>query len=239
MSKAARTSAVLPFYVTASVLGLSSILLLALYPPVAVGDISFRKPLIGAVFTLICILGGSAVVFPKECASMLGSKEKRGSFASHTTYSNNQTIRGHHLDCGRFAPHTIRVKERVLCAACTGLCLGTFVAIAGTAIYFFAGVDFGQFGLLFVAVGAALVALGFAQFKFPGFVRLLLNAFFVVGAFFILVGADAFLQNLLIDFYLLSLVVLWILTRVLLSLWDHSRICRSCTSECEMKKERV
>jgi hypothetical protein len=170
---------------------------------------------------------------------MLGSREKGKSLAFHTAHSNNQALKGHHLDCERFFPHTLQVKGRVLCAACSGLFLGALVAIIGTTVYFFAGVEFGQFELPLVAVGAVLVVFGFIQFRFPGFIRLLVNALFVVGAFFVLLGADSLLENLQIDLYLLSLIALWILTRVLLSQWDHSRICRSCTSECRMKKERV
>jgi len=101
--------------------------------------------------------------------------------------------------------------------------------------YFFLALGFGQSVWLFVTAGVGLVALGFAQFKFPGLARLLVNTFFVVGAFFVLLGVDALLQNLLIDLYIISLILLWIMTRILLSQWDHSHICRLCTNECEMR----
>jgi hypothetical protein len=31
----------------------------------------------------------------------------------------------------------------------------------------------------------------------------------------------------------------WLLTRVLLSQWDHSRICRECRFSCSMKRVKI
>ena len=221
--------------VLASFLGLASLALLVLNPTTSADGFAFRKPLIGSVFLSICVLGGLAVILPKECNSLFGSQEKSKSFSFHSASSGNQVLKGHHVDCERFLPHTMKAGGRVLCAACSGLFLGALIAIAGTVAYFFLGLDFGQSVGFFVTAGVGLVALGFVQFKFPGLARLLVNAFFVVGASSILLGVDALLQNLLIDLYIISLVLLWIMTRILLSQWDHSRICRSCTNECEMR----
>jgi hypothetical protein len=124
-----------------------------------------------------------------------------------------------------------------MCAACTGLFLGAVIGVLGAVVYFFIGLDVEQFSFPLVGVGVGLVAMGFAQFKFRSLIRLFLNALFVLGAFCILIGLDAFTRNLLVDFYVISLIILWILTRILLSEWDHSRICRSCTSECKIQKE--
>jgi hypothetical protein len=123
-----------------------------------------------------------------------------------------------------------------LCAACSGLFLGAVAAILGTMAYFFSSIELGQFGLSLLIAGMGLVALGFVQFKFPKIARLLVNALFVVGAFLILLAADILLMNLFFELYVISLTLLWILTRILLSQWDHSRICRSCTVDCESKK---
>jgi len=223
-------------FVLASVLGLTTLALFAISSPVSADGFILRKPLVGSIFTLICILGALAVVFPKECNSILGSGGEGKSFVFHAVPSSNLALKGHHINCERFFPHTLRFEGHVLCAACSGLFIGALASLFGAVLYFFVGIELEQLKLLFVAVGAALVIVGFIQFRFPSFTRLVLNAFFVVGAFLVLIGVDALVENLLIDLYLISLIMLWIFTRILLSQWDHSRTCRSCTSECEMKK---
>jgi len=55
---------------------------------------------------------------------------------------------------------------------------------------------------------------------------------FVFGAFLVLVGIDALAENLFVDLFLTVLISFWILTRIQLSQWDHSRICRDCKSPC-------
>jgi hypothetical protein len=236
MPKKPQPNLVLLIYLIFSAFGLVAVVLLVLYPPSTSIDIPFRKPVVGAVFTLICAFGGFATLFPKECSKMLGSHKEDKSVASHTAHSEDYSIRGHHPDCEGFSSHVIRINGRVLCAACTGLFLGAIFATVGTVAYFFAGLEIEQFGFSAVAFGLGFVVLGFVQFRFRSFVRLLLNVVFVVGAFFILVGMDALMENLLVDFYLASLVILWIFTRILLSEWDHLRICRFCMLECKVKK---
>ncbi|NWG11705.1 hypothetical protein HXY33_08200 [Candidatus Bathyarchaeota archaeon] len=225
---------VLPIYLIFSAFGLTTLIILMFFPPSPTVDIPWRKPIIGALFTVICILGGFAATIPRKCSKIFGSHGENRLVAFPTVHSNSYVVKGHHLDCGKFSSHTITLRGHVLCVACTGLFLGAIAAIIGAVAYFFAGLDIEQFGLPSIAIGIGFIALGFTQFRFSGYVRLLLNAFFVIGAFSILTGADAFMKNLFIDFYLLSLMVLWVLTRILLSEWDHSRICRFCTSECKL-----
>jgi hypothetical protein len=186
---------------------------------------------------LVCVLGALAVVLPGKCNSILGGQEKGNPFGFHSAASSIRVLKGHHFDCEGYVSHTFNVRRRTLCAACSGLFLGAVAAIFGTVAYFFSNIELSQFSLSFLTAGIGLVALGFIQFKFPGLVRLLVNALFVFGAFLILLAADALLMNLFIDLYVISLTMLWILTRILLSQWDHSRICRSCGINCELKKD--
>lgn len=229
-------SVTLLFFVSASVLGLISVALLVSSSSASVNSFVLRRPLIGSVFSLICILGASAVIVPGQCNSILGAKEAGGSFGSHSASASSHSLRGHHFDCEGYVSHTIRLGGRTFCAACSGLFLGAIVAIFWSVAYFFLNAVPSQFGLGFLEIGMALVALGFIQFKFPGLSRLLINALFVLGAFFVLLATDVLLENLFIDLYVTGLILLWILTRILLSQWDHSRICHSCNVDCELKK---
>ncbi|MEM0314285.1 MAG: hypothetical protein QXQ41_07035, partial [Candidatus Bathyarchaeia archaeon] len=76
------------------------------------------------------------------------------------------------------------------------------------------------------------VALGLFQFKFRNFMRLALNAIFVIACFLILAGADSVAGNLLLDLYIFGLILYWLFTRIMLSKWDHTRICRKCGFSC-------
>ena len=124
---------------------------------------------------------------------------------------------------------------RTLCAACTGLLLGALIALIGTAFLFFGGWPIGEVGLPAVLIGVIGTVLGFFQLKFRGFIRLVLNVFFVLGAFLILVGIDELTGSLFVDLFLVAFIVFWILTRIQLSQWDHWRICHDCKSPCEVR----
>jgi hypothetical protein len=223
-------------FVSASILGLISLALFVLSPSASADGFTLRKPLIGSSFLLICILGALAVVLPSKCNSILGGHEKGSYFGFHSAAPSSRVLKGHHFDCEGYVSHTVKVRGRTLCAACSGLFLGAVAAIFGTVVCFFSNSELDQFGLVFLMAGMGLVALGFIQFKFLRLARLLVNASFVLGAFLILLAADTLLMNLFIDLYVISLTLLWILTRIMLSQWDHSRICRSCKVDCELKK---
>jgi hypothetical protein len=125
------------------------------------------------------------------------------------------------------------VRGHVLCAACTGLFLGAFAALFATALYFFAEWELQQTGFLVVMLGVAAMISGFFQIKSRGFARLLLNIFFVLGGFLILAGIDGSAQSLSVDLFTVALIAFWIFTRILLSQWDHSKTCTTCSITCE------
>jgi len=229
-------NATLLFFVSASILGLVSVALYIFSSSASADGFIYRKPVIGSIFMLICALGALAVVLPGQCNSILSGRKNAGSFGLHSVSASARSLKGHHYDCEGYAPHIVKIRDRTLCAACSGLFLGAIAAVIGTVAYFFLNVELSQFGFSFLITGIGLVALGFIQFRFPGLARMLVNALFVVGAFLVLLAADALSMNLFFELYVISLSMLWILTRITLSQWDHSRICRSCTVDCELKK---
>lgn len=231
---------ILMFTVSVSLFGLFTTLMLALYPPTIQEDFLWRKPLIGSIFTLICISGIVAVFFPKKCSQTFSVPKTEKPAISNTEdpifHKISITLKGHHPDCRRYSAHVIHVDKHVFCAACTGLLLGALVSIAGTTLYFFVGRDIGKTGFIVVLFGQVGIILGFVQFKFKGYTRSGLNAFFVIAAFLTLVGIDKLAENTFIDLYLIFLIVFWLWTRILISQWDHWRICHTCKIPCELKE---
>lgn len=233
-----RRSDIMPlFFIGIPLFGILTTLTLAAYAPTASEDFLWRKPLIGSILALICILGIAAAIFPKRCSNLLDSRGENAPALSHAKNPNLcGTLIGHHPNCEEYSAHLVTIRTRVSCAACTGLLMGAVAALVGTVLYFFGTWTFEPFGFHAVLTGEIFIALGFVQLKFKGAIRSALNAFFVFGAYMILAGIDMLARNVFIDLYLISLIVLWIWTRTLLSQWDHNRICRACGFSYRSKK---
>jgi hypothetical protein len=243
MSDGKGLNLVLFFAITVTAFGLLTTLLFASSPPMNQENISWRKPLVGSVFSLICITGITATFFPDKCTRTFHSQaRKRQSINGSRDFAFNEpsiAVKGHHPDCGKFSAHTILVDGHVFCAACTGLLFGGTAALIGTGLYFFAGWGIGQLDFWCVLAGQTAVFLGFIQLKFRGYARLFVNTLFVFGAFLTLAGTDNLVANLLVDLYSIGLVLFWLWTRIIISQWDHRRICSRCQvcRETEEKKD--
>jgi hypothetical protein len=221
------------FDIGISAFGLLIVLLLVANPPIIYESFSWRKPFVGSVFILICTFGIFAALFPKRCSHTFHFRRENVSLAS----SGIQTT-SHHPDCGKFSAHVIRINGHTLCAACTGLLLGGITAIVGAFIYFFIGWHIVTVAFTVALIGVIAMVLGFSQLKSSGFIRLILNIFFVLGAFLILVGIDELIGSLFVDFFMEAFIVFWIFTRIQLSQWDHWRICNNCKFPCEVRKTK-
>lgn len=244
MSKNMHLTPTLTYLIGLSFFGLLLAGMLSVYPPVTRESFVWRKPLVGSVFGLICILGILAVFFPKQCSGMFDfvTKGKREDsavdrFAFHGASS---TMRGHHPDCRNFSHHVFQIGNRTFCTACTGLLLGGFAAFVGTFLYFFGDLYIEQNSLLLVWIG--ILGVGFGLFQVVArrtLIRLFLNTFFVLGSFLILMGIDELAQNVFADIFLILLAVFWLYTRIMISEWDHRVICYVCdASSCEFGKFR-
>jgi len=224
---------ILLFSTSISIFGLLIVLVLAFNPPTTHDGFFWRKPLVGLVFGLVCMFGIFAALFPRQCSHSFYSPTKN----SHPT-SDRIHVGSHHPDCEAYSAHVVHLGNHTLCAACTGLLVGAIMALAGTAFYVFGGWSIENASLPIALTGAAGTVLGFFQLKFRSFTRLILNMFFVLGAFMILIGTDALTESLFFDLFLIAFIVFWIFTRILLSQWDHWRICSTCKSPCEVRKAK-
>ncbi len=238
MRRCKQSGFALPFSIAVSAFGSLMILALAVSGSGSTITAAWRKPVVGSVFTLVCSLGIILAESPRKCSETYGHQRSvhKTNFPAHAS-SFTVRMEGHHHDCGMFSAHTIHVNGHILCAACTGLFLGAIVALFGTAVYFFAQFDWSQFGFLAVGIGVLAMTLGFLQLKFERFARLIMNVLFVLGGFLILVGMDELTGSLFVDLFSIVLIVFWLFTRILLSQWDHWKICRKCGRVCDISGE--
>jgi hypothetical protein len=110
--------------------------------------------------------------------------------------------------------------------------VGAVSALIGTVLYFFVGFVPSLADPMFLFAGYAGLLLGLVQFKFGGYLKLMVNTLFVVGSFTMLITADLLGKSLLIDLYVLGLISFLLLARILISEWNNKRICIRCDG-CE------
>ena len=226
------------FLIVVSFFGLFLVIMLAYNPPTVQESFPLRRPTIGSIFGLLCVLGILAAFLPKQCSAIFEKKSGQPNASNYAFHGTSSTMHGHHPDCEGFSAHVFRVKNRTFCTACTGLVLGGLIALAGTALYFFGDLHVEQNSLPVVWGGVLGVGFGLFQFKVKrSSVRLFLNTFFVLGAFLVLIGIDELAQSVFVDLFLVSLIVFWLFTRISLSQWDHKRICYICNRDtCKFRK---
>ncbi len=214
------------FLVAVSILGLALVPLLLLQPNLQADPTPLRRPLVSAIYSAVCIAGVVAVFYPGKCRMMF--QKPTVSKESGKTSASAVQIRGHHPDCEKFGANRITIRGSVFCAACSGLLLGAVVAIVGIVLFslgFFIFVT-GSFWVL--AAGEVLMLVGLGQIRLGGFVKLAVNALFVVGSFLCLVVADLAAQSFLVDAYVLGLIVFLLWFRILLSELNNKKTCVAC-----------
>jgi hypothetical protein len=188
----------------------------------------FGHVLTGALYALVCFLGIFAVFFPTKCRGTF-QRTQSPQFQANVR-SGAVGIKGHHPNCQSFSGNRIRIGTGFFCAACSGLLVGAIIALAGADLYFFAGLSAGLGSVWLVLLGEILMLLGLAQIRFVGYVKVVINAVFVVGSAITLVETDMLSASILLDLYVLGLIVLLLWLRILLSEWNNRRICQTCGS---------
>ena len=239
MKTEARPPSVMKFTLFVSLFGLFTTLLMIAYPPKVSADVFLRKPLIGSIFVAICAAGIAAALSPRKCSMAFDTHVPRATSEHGSKILSSAGSKTHHPNCGTFSAHTIQFRSNSYCAACSGLAMGASIAVAISVAYFFLGLSIGGLSLVCLTIGSLGPVVGFVQFTLKGWIRAAANAFFVFGSSLIVIGMDQRAGNFFVDLYMMGLVVLWIITRITISQWDHSRICLICNYQCERKKSSV
>ncbi len=214
------------FLVAVSVFGLALVPLLLLQSNLQGDQSLFRRPLVGSIYIVICIAGIVVVYCPGKCRMMF--QKPNFSSNSSTPSASAVQMKGHHPDCEKFSGNRIIIRSSVFCAACSGLLIGAMVAMEGTVLFSLGFFDLGAGHLWVLAAGEVLMLVGLAQIKMRGYIKMSMNALFVVGSCISLVSADLAGQSLVVDAYVLGLIIFMLWFRILLSEWNNRRICMAC-----------
>ena len=145
---------------------------------------------------------------------------------------------GHHPDCERFESHTIKIKDKVLCAGCTGLALGSIVSIFLMGVYILLPNEIPP-TILHISImpGMFLIALNYIETVIPTrktLLHLISNIFLVIGFFFVVIGIFQSAGSVIYGIFGILMSFLWLDTRIRLSSWRHARICEDCGETCKV-----
>lgn len=209
-----------------SLVGLAIVPLLIIDPNLNQIQFAGQRSLIGALFCTICVSGVVAVFYPRKCKGVF--QHAPNPSAKADTFSNHLRIEGHHPACHNFSNNRIKVRGKNFCAACTGLLVGTIIALLGAMFYFFGSFNMFSGGIWLVVIGEIGMGLGLIQIKVAGSVKVFLNAVFVVGSFITLATVDEIGKSLFLDLYILCLILYLLWFRISLSEWNNTRTCRNC-----------
>jgi uncharacterized membrane protein len=213
------------FLVALSIVGLALVIVLVLQPNLEHFQPSVRHGLVGSLYSVICFLGIAAVFYPSKCKGLF---QKQNPLSQASGTSDSVRISGHHPDCQNFSGNRIRINKREVCAACSGLLVGAIIALVGSVLQFFIGLNIVLASVWLLALGEICMVLGLAQIKFAGYAKVMVNVVFVVGSFVTLAGADVLGESLLVDIYVLGLIGFLLWLRILLSERHNRRICQTC-----------
>jgi hypothetical protein len=192
------------------------------------------RGLVWAVFSSLCILGGSATLFPHHCSPSISLADGLDT-TRYTEFQGVRLVHGHHPTCGRFEDHEFKLQGKTLCSGCTGLLIGSIISFAIATLHFVYNYRLpavaGYLGLGLVVIGLLYIPL-LKKAVTP--LRLAFNAFFVLGFGLLLSAVDG-LGDPILDAIVIGLSVYWMFTRILLSRWSHDKVCSICDDPCERR----
>ena len=129
--------------------------------------------------------------------------------------------------------------DKVLCAGCLGLASGSIVSIILTIAYIAIMPNETIQGVFqgFIVMGIALIALNFIEIAVPqrnAHMHVVFNGLLVAGFFLVVIGTYELTGRIAYGILAIILSFLWLDTRIHLSNWRHSVICRDCSEMCKV-----
>ncbi len=196
----------------------------------------YDRIFVGGAFILVCLFGISLAVKPNWTRRL--TRRGAHNVNEHRTQKNTRKRQGHHPDCEPFEEHTIKIGKKAHCAGCTGLAMGSVIAIFLTTIYFIISknISYSIF-FIFVILGMILIALSFFEIVISlrkGSLHLVSNVLLVVGFFFVIIGLFQVTGKTVYGLIAVVISFLWLDTRIQLSDWNHVRVCKDCGEPCKV-----
>ena len=225
------------YYLTLSTIGAALILVVSRFSSSDTNTIHlFDRIVVGVVFISSCVFGISLAVRPNWIKRFIERESHDAKKRKLRTKLRGR--QGHHPDCERFESHTIKIKDKVLCAGCTGLALGSIVSILLMGVYILLPNEIPP-TLVNISImpGLVLIALNCIETVIPTrntLLHLISNLFLVIGFFFVVMGIFQSTGSMIYGIFGVLISFLWLDTRIRLSGWRHARICKDCNETCKV-----
>jgi len=233
-------------YILLSSLGALLALGVAIYPSyfkLISTSPNLRKLVIGSIFIGICILGLIATIFPSKCMTKkpISELEQEPDNMDYELEGSSRLCgvsisHAHHPACEEFDPHELIIKRKSICAGCLGLSIGTIISILSSVLYF-GGLSTPAISLApyFIVFGIISNMMMFGRYLLPKIgstVRIILHVAMVLGSTFLLIGIDLIGQSYAFDYLAILLALIWLRTKLLLTKWEHNKVCKLCNDPC-------
>jgi len=222
------------YYLTLSFVAVFFILIISLFESSSNNVfVIYDKFFVAVLFIVICLFGISLAFYPRWYKRFKADRN-----ADTSDNQDHRVIRhrkGHHPDCDPFKKHTLKIKNKTICAGCTGLTLGSFVAIILTCFYLFFTVNYPVFYLL--AIGLILVFQIYLEIiisRRNTVIHMLSNVLHVVGFLLIIISIFEITGSQIYALIAILFSLLFFVTRVQLSCYNHILICKKCGKDCKM-----
>ena len=116
------------YYIILSILAIIMLLVLVFFSSSNINTIGiYDKLFVGGVFITSCLFGISLAVNPGWIKRIMNPRNQ-GKIRQQAQKPMRKR-RGHHPDCNQFQNHTLRIKNKTLCAGCFGLSIGSLISI--------------------------------------------------------------------------------------------------------------
>jgi len=222
------------YYLTLSIVAVFFILIITLFEPSDDNLFGiYDKFFVTLLFIIICLFGISLAFYPRWY-----NRSKTDKNTGRIEKQDNKAIRhrkGHHPDCDQFEKHTLKAKNKTICAGCTGLALGSAISVILICIYLFFTVNYPVFFLL--VLGLILVFQIYLEIilsKRSTIIHTLSNVLHVVGFLLIVISIFEITGSVIYASIAILFSLLFFVTRVQLSCYNHILICKKCEKDCKM-----
>jgi len=224
------------YYLILSIVAGFFILLLAFFE--SSGDTLFGfydKFLVALLFIVICLFGISLAFYPRWYKRF--KSDKKVECIDEKDNKKTRRRKGHHPDCIQFKKHTLKIKYKAICAGCLGLALGSIVSIVLICIYLFFTVNYPVIFHWFLILGLFLVFQIYLEImisKRNTTFHIFSNVLHVVGFLLISISIFEITGSVICTSIAILISFLFLDTRIQLSLYNHSLVCKKCEKDCKM-----
>ena len=194
------------------------------------------KLFIGGLFIGSCLFGISIAQYPGWYKRFI--HQKKHNFNNQQINKTTRRRKGHHPDCEQFFYHTIKTQKKIFCAGCFGLFLGAIISISVMFLYIIIENNMSStLFYLFLYIGIIIIDLIFIE-TFLSIknttVHVISNVLLVVSFLLICISILEITGNTLYVAISILFSILWLDTRIHLSNWRHTLICKNCSETCKM-----